>query len=70
MCLVPTCRVLITATDIEDFSANCKLVFFNNFEDDEELGKGLYLCATLLDMICMYKCACDRPVCVESCQSN
>ena len=48
-----TCRVLITATDLEDFSVNCKLVFFNNFEDDEELGKGMYLYATLFDMICM-----------------
>ena len=37
-----TCRVLITATDIEEFPS--KLVFFNNFEESSGLGKGMFMC--------------------------
>ena len=42
---IHTCRVLITATDIE--SVPPKLVFFSNYEDGE-LGKGLYYCMVLV----------------------
>ena len=38
-------RVLITATDIEDFPS--KLVFFNNYEEDRDLGKGMSLCSMM-----------------------
>ena len=36
---IHACRILITATDIEEFPS--KLVFFNNFEEDSEFGKGM-----------------------------
>ena len=38
--LIFVCRVLITATCIENFPT--ELVFFNNFGEDKELGKGTY----------------------------
>ena len=59
-----TCRVLITSTDVEDSPS--KLVFFNNFEEGSELGKGMFKCI----WGCMYMHALNRSVCLESCQSN
>ena len=63
MC-VCVCRVLITATDIE--ACPSQLVFFNNFKEGSQLGKGMRHC--IQNRMCMN--VMNRSVCLESCQSN